>query len=397
MIEGYVYVVVTHYFDYGNDYAILPVFEQNGVHRSIKATEVGYFDVKASSYALTTVFSVNINKKTETEYDIFLTDATQALYATSENLYLTSTEYQYRQMLWSRDGSDANTVKTWIHKIGIDSGKFGYSLSTRVPGMVLNQFSMDEYHGYFRIATTTGQVWDDSSENNIYVLDRELSLRGKLEGLAPTERIYSARFMGDRCYLVTFRQVDPFFVIDLSNPRAPTVLGELKITGYSDYLHPYDENHVIGLGKEDSRLKLSLFDVTDVKNPSEVSRYFVGEDEDYSYSNSYALNDHKAFLFSKSKDLLVIPVSVSESYKNYWQGAYVFKLTPQNGFELKGEITHHNDDSAEGDDASEYYINYYNYNVKRSLYIEDGLYTISNDKIMINSLTDLSDINEIDI
>jgi uncharacterized secreted protein with C-terminal beta-propeller domain len=397
MIDGYVYVVVTHYFEYGTDYAVLPVFEQNGVQLMVKATEIGYFDVKASSYILTTVFSVNVNMKTDIKYDVFLTDATQALYATSENLYLTSTEYVYRTMLWSRDGSDANREKTWIHRIGIDSGRILYSQSTRVPGTVLNQFSMDEYNGYFRIATTTGQVWDNSSETNIYVLDGELNLEGKLEGLAPTERIYSARFMGDRCYLVTFRQVDPFFVIDLSNPKAPVVLGELKIAGYSDYLHPYDENHVIGLGKEDSRLKLSLFDVTDVKSPSEVSRYLVGDDEGYSYSDSYALNDHKAFLFSKSKDLLVIPVSVSKSYKNYWQGAYVFKLTLENGFELEGEIDHHEDDSAEGDNPSEYYMDYYDYNVKRSLYIEDGLYTISNDMIKINGLADLSDIKDISI
>jgi uncharacterized secreted protein with C-terminal beta-propeller domain len=156
-----------------------------------------------------------------------------------------------------------------------------YDASGRVSGSVLNRYSMDEYEGYFRIATTTG--WGTSSLNRVYVLDGTLSVAGALENLAQGERIYSARFMGNRCYLVTFRQVDPFFVIDLSDPSQPKLLGELKITGYSDYLHPYDENHIIGIGKETDAglyqgLKISLFDVSDVSNPKEIAKYEIGEE-----------------------------------------------------------------------------------------------------------------------
>ncbi|NIP67558.1 hypothetical protein GWM83_02345, partial [Candidatus Bathyarchaeota archaeon] len=111
---------------------------------------------------------------------------------------------------------------------------------------------------------------------------------GRLEDLAPGEKIYSARFMGDRGYLVTFRKVDPLFVLDLSQPTNPKVLGKLKIPGYSDYLHPYDENHIIGVGKETvaaeqgdfawyQGVKISLFDVTDVEDPREIDKYEIGD------------------------------------------------------------------------------------------------------------------------
>ncbi|HDH28120.1 MAG TPA: hypothetical protein ENH13_03205, partial [Euryarchaeota archaeon] len=144
------------------------------------------------------------------------------------------------------------TEKTVVHKIAIADGSIEYKAGGSVPGRVLNQFSMDEYNGYFRIATTTGQVSRGGglSANHIYILDGALEIQGALEDLAPGERIYSARFMGKRAYLVTFKKVDPLFVIDLADPKKPRLLGKLKIPGYSDYLHPYDENHVIGLGKE---------------------------------------------------------------------------------------------------------------------------------------------------
>ncbi|MDO8661274.1 MAG: beta-propeller domain-containing protein, partial [Candidatus Woesearchaeota archaeon] len=137
--------------------------------------------------------------------------------------------------------------QTRIHKISLDKGNIKYQASNSVPGRVLNQYSMDEYQDVFRIATTTG--WQ-GSESNVYALDKNLKQIGSLEGLAPGEQIYSARFMGPKAYLVTFRQVDPLFVIDLSNPTAPRVLGKLKIPGFSNYLHPYDETHLIGIGKD---------------------------------------------------------------------------------------------------------------------------------------------------
>jgi len=296
---------------------------------------------------------------------------------------------------------EKESEKTVIHKISVSGPNIEYKTSGEVPGRVLNQFSMDEYNGNFRIATTTGQSWRETSLNHVYVLDQGLNVIGKLENLAPKEQIYSARFMGERAYLVTFVKTDPLFVINLKNPYAPAVLGELKIPGFSEYLHPYDKDHLIGIGQmtnEEGRrtgqLKLSLFDVTDVANPKEMSSYLIGEKGDYAYSE--ALDDHKAFLFSEPKHLLVIPVSVNNwrtgHYGSYSQGAYVFDVTLENGITLKGTVTHKTTNAS----TDEYYYEG-NTAVRRSLYMDNTLYTISDAKIMANSLADLSKISEVTI
>ncbi|MFH1364374.1 MAG: beta-propeller domain-containing protein [Candidatus Aenigmatarchaeota archaeon] len=306
--------------------------------------------------------------------------------------------------------------KTIIQKIGISNGEIEYKAQGSVYGYLLNQFSMDESGDYFRAATTTGGNWWGSGQteqvNNIYVLDSNLNTVGKLEDLAPGERIYSVRFIGDRGYMVTFKKIDPLFVIDLSQPTNPTVLGKLKIPGYSDYLHPYDENHIIGIGKDtvegesETRdfawyqgIKIALFDVSDVENPIEEHKIIIGDRG----TDSYALQDHRAFLFSKEKNLLVIPILLAEiedknkvedwSYGDYvYQGAYVYDLTAEDGFDLRGRITHY--DSDEPFMKSGYYFRG-DYSIQRSLYIGDTLYTISSNKLQANFLDSLDEIKEI--
>ena len=227
--------------------------------------------------------------------------------------------------------------------------------------------------------------------------------------------------MGDKCYLVTFKKTDPLFVIDLSQPTNPTVLGELKIPGYSDYLHPYDETHLIGVGKEavDSQqydfayyqgLKLSLFDVSNVNNPVQLANYVIGDRG----TDSPVLNDPKAFLFDKSKNLLVIPVSLAivdnstlDQYgqskgsaygQTVWQGAYVFSLTAEGGFTLKGTVTHLDSTLLNSQGQlinSNDYGNTQNQWIMRSLYIGNTLYTISNGEVKLNSLTDMTQIAQV--
>ena len=348
--------------------------------------------------------------------------------------------------------------KTVIHKISISNGDIEYKTHGEVPGTPLNQFSMDEYNGYFRIATTTGSSWgmpvalassqvttitpvnageasvvttdrtktaeelktteqnteslepslkpvpvevapvpqppQSTSKNNVYVLGRNMNVVGSVEDLAPGERIYSARFMGDRAYLVTFVQIDPLFVIDLSNPAAPKVLGELKIPGVSDYLHPYDETHLIGIGKstDDSQgrvmfkgIKVSFFDVSDVTNLKETATYELGERG----TDSEALRDHKAFLFDKSKGMIVIPVSVADAPYNYaWQGSIVLNVNSDSISE-RGRIVH----SAVGNGTGTYY--YPQYPARRALYIGDVLYSVAQDKIIAADLTTVREINKI--
>ena len=372
--------------------------------------------------------------------------------------------------------------KTVVHRISIDNGNIEDEATGEVPGRILNQFSMDEYNNYFRVATTThgyyygyyggwgvatnlvqpavaeratqtvssgsgsasaGQAVAEPSTaepaveettvdnavaaqnveeqpremNHVYVLDLNLNTVGKLEDIAKGESIYSARFMGERAYLVTFRQVDPLFVIDLSNPSSPQVLGQLKIPGYSNYLHPYDESHVIGIGKDVDEsidaekvhtpgaiyytaikgVKISLFDVSDVAHPVEMSKYVVGDRG----TDSLALNDHKAFLFDKNKNLLVIPILLAEMndpqseevYGQYtFQGAYVFNID-LSGVTLRGRITHQN--STEDFAKAGFYYYGDASAVKRALYIGNVLYTISNKLIKANDLTTLSEISSV--
>ncbi len=296
--------------------------------------------------------------------------------------------------------------KSSVHRISISGGEIEYAAGGSVPGTPLNQFSMDEHEGYFRIATTTSG-WAggirSASMNHVYVLDSGLKVIGRLENLAPGESIYSTRFMGDRLYMVTFERIDPFFVIDLSDPYSPSVLGKLKIPGYSQYLHPYGEDHIIGVGMETeevrwgvstSGVKLSLYDVSDVSDPVEVSKYVIGGRGSY----SYALHDHKAFLFDRENGLLVIPARVSDWKGEEWNdveysdGAQVFSINPEDGFVFRGEITHSENKTSE----EPVYYPRYDESVRRALYISDVLYTLSPGKLIASSLDDLSEIKEIE-
>jgi len=297
------------------------------------------------------------------------------------------------------------TRKTIIHKISIEEDKIEYVAKGSVPGRLLNQFSMDQSGDRFRVATTTEiytQYEGTIRSNSVYILDEKLNIVGGLDEIAPDESIFSARFIGDRLYLVTFQQIDPFFVIDLSTDT-PKILGELKIPGFSNYLHPYDEEHIIGIGRdakeiEEGRvqqlgIKIALFNVADVSNPKVTDEVIIGNSSTY----SEALNNHKAFFFDKTRGVLSIPISgdvkslneISSSKMfapdyNRWNGFYVFDLDSSDGFNLKGTVTHSADDSR-----------YYGMGHARTFYIDDVLYTASDEYLKMNSFNNLEEINSI--
>ncbi|MBT4327156.1 MAG: copper amine oxidase [Candidatus Nitrosopelagicus sp.] len=301
--------------------------------------------------------------------------------------------------------SQEDTRKTVIHKISIDEEKIEYVAKGEVPGRLLNQFSMDQSGDRFRVATTTEiytQYEGTIRSNAVYVLDEQLNIVGELEDIAPEESIFSARFMGDRLYLVTFQQIDPFFVIDLSSDT-PKILGELKIPGFSNYLHPYDEEHVIGVGRDTKEIennrvkqlgvKIALFNVADVSNPKVLDDHVIGDGS----TQSEALYNHKAFFFDKSRNVLSIPISadvdsleIKSNSKmfapeyNRWSGFYVFNLDTENGITSKGTITHSDSDTR-----------YYGMNNARTFYIGDVLYTASQGYLKMNSFDELDEINSI--
>ncbi|MGN7175341.1 hypothetical protein BK139_19950 [Paenibacillus sp. FSL R5-0490] len=310
-------------------------------------------------------------------------------YMSQNNLYLAATQYN-NEIIADRQMPHPDTS---IFKFNIKDGEVEFQTSAEIKGTVLNQFSMDEYNGNFRVVTTKGEAWDERtpSSNSLYILDKNLKQIGQLEDLAKGERIYSARFMNDRIYMVTFKETDPLFVIDGSNPEKPCVLGELKIPGFSNYLHPLDKNHLIGFGHDTKitggkgagsqpvittdGVKISLFDVSDTSNPVEKDTEIIGGRGTYSPLNY----DHKALLVDKKKNLYGFPISIYQNKEGSqfestfdFQGALVYKITVQNGIELQSEITHQTEEAIyeEWEDA-----------IERLIYIGDYIYSISPQKV----------------
>ncbi|MDD1656271.1 MAG: beta-propeller domain-containing protein, partial [Methanomicrobiales archaeon] len=406
MIGEYVYAITSESV-YIQDPMPMPEVRAEG---AVISPEIRYFDIPSSSYQYYTISAFRTTGSAAPAAETYLLGYGTTLYVSGGNMYIA---YQSTLPVAYAVAVDGPVIRneetltpretTTIHRIAIGDGQIQYRGKGSVPGHLLNQFSMDEHGGNLRVATTVSG-WSSRAGsmeyNNVYVLSGKMETVGKLEYLAPDERIYATRFIGDRLYMVTFKRIDPLFVIDLSDPAKPSVLGKLKIPGYSDYLHPYDQNHLIGIGKETeanqwggvsvSGLKLALFDVSDVEHPTQVEALVIGE----AGTDSEALRDHKAFLFDKEKNLLVIPVSENTVkavdgiarmpyYPSYWQGAYVFGVNPDEGFTLTGKVRHLPGDGAEGS-------YWWTGAVMRSLYIDDTLYTVSRDLVVASDLADLS-------
>ncbi len=259
--------------------------------------------------------------------------------------------------------------KTGIARIGLDS--FQIDGNGTVPGTLLNQYSMDEYKGNLRVATTLGQSgwWplgivagQSQSVNDVYVLDRELKIEGSLKDLNPGERIYAVRFIDDKAYVVTYKQTDPFSVIDLSDPKTPVLKGELKIPGFSSYLYPVTKDLLIGVGQENNQVKVSLFDVSDPANPNEIAKYDLNE-----YWTEVSNNAH-AFLLDPDHKIFFIPGA---------QGGYVFWYGDDNKLTLLKAVS--------------------DIQAKRALYIDDNFYIVGSNKIVVLDEINWQKVNEVDL
>lgn len=403
MIDNYVYVILTCPILTEN-LTDLPKWAINGVWMEISPSNIYYSDSVEAPLSYTLIGAIDISDVKSATIKSVVTGYASCVYMSKSNLYVA-----YPVLNRVLGGWD----KTEIYRIIVNGLRIECEARGEVPGKVLNQFSMDEYNGYFRVATTityfsprkeTKTEWSESV-NNVYVLVVEdLRVIGRIEGLAPGEQIYSARFMGNRCYLVTFKKVDPLFTIDLSDPANPRVLGKLKIPGYSDYLHPYNENYLIGIGKETvpaeegdfawyQGLKISLFNISDIENPREEAKVVIGDRG----TDSPTLRDHHALLFDKKRNLLAIPILEAKIFEEdyiggrppwaygrpVFQGAYIFHISPEDGIILRGKITH-----MEGNEINPLY------EVKRILYIGEVLYTVSDGKIKANNIESLGEITE---
>ncbi len=301
-----------------------------------------------------------------------------------------------------------NLIRTIIYKFSLNDGYINFEKSGSVPGFISNQFFLDEdEYENLRIVTAQESFVDEGegfesifmqSFSNLFVLSPDLQILNSVRGLAKNEDVYSVRFLGNRAYIVTFEKIDPLFVIDLSDPVKPVLMGELKIPGYSTYLHPYDENTLIGFGRDtyledfwvvDAGLKLSLFDVQDPTTPQELDHIIIGDER----SDSMALYNHKAFLFDKEKNLLVVPAFLSAYLDNgsSMGGAIVLSID-DNKFKLRGHIDH-SDNGLSSDRDMFCGESCYDNSVQRSLYINDVVYTLSNKYLKANSIIDLSNLS----
>ncbi len=396
-MNDYIYIISNHYPDIWTLEQEENVELRPRYHDSVSSDEtqvIDYDDIRyfpnsnETNYTMIASFSLEEPMK-EVSITTYLGSGNQ-LYMSKENLYLAVTNYS--EMIGIR-ADVSYSPDSSVYKFSVKEDQVEFEYSTEIPGTILNQFSMDEHNGNFRVVTTKGDTWNDErpSANNLYIFDENLKRIGQIEGLARGERIYSARFMGERIYVVTFKQVDPLFVIDASNPEKPSVLGELKIPGFSNYLHPYDENHIIGFGHDTKvvpskqageeplvltqGVKVSLFDVSDVTNPKEKFSEIIGGRGTYSPLNY----DHKALLFHKQKGLFAFPISIYHDVKGSeyeqrfeFQGGYVYHLDVRKGFSLQGKITHM---------TGTHFYEDWESSISRMLYIGDFFYALSPSKI----------------
>ena len=416
LIGEHLYLVVNSEVQNSSDQVALPAVEVGGT-TSIIPADVIYYDPGAYDYRFVYTLAIALNiadPAAVPEIETFLGGSGgTTIYASLSNLYIGVSQYASRR----------SDVSTAIHRFSVIEGSIDYVGSGQVGGYLVNQFALDEYDGNLRVATTSWvpappelvspMIWSRTGltrVNNVYVLDLYLNVVGRLEGLAPGEWIYSVRFLGDTGYLVTFLKTDPLFVVDLSVPRSPRLLGELEVTGYSDYLHPLGDHQLLGIGKDAvpagetwwwyQGVKLSLFDTMNPCAPMERARLVLG----VRGTDSEALRDHKAVLVDPARQLLVIPVLLAEydesvtnpappEYGRYVsQGAFIFHLDHiAANLTLRGVVSH----LVEGSDLNHWSWEAQPFFVTRSLYIGDILYTLSRYKLAFNDLATLTPIGEI--
>jgi len=368
------YLVVNKYlYSYGPmEEPIIPAFRDSAVSDDLKELaidKVMYFPRRAASNYLT-IAAVDVEKPSQpANIEAFLGTG-NLIYMSRDALYVAGQDYH---TIW---GSITN-----IAKFNVDGTKIGFAGGGLVEGTILNQFSMDEYEGNLRIATTN---WQRESVNAVYILDEDLNPLGAVENLAPGERIFSTRFMGDYGYIVTFRQVDPLFVLDLSNPSKPRVTGELKIPGFSSYLHPVTDKVLLGIGRDvdentgmQNGIKLSLFDVSDEGRPKEMTTLILGGPGSY----AEVLDNHKALMLNLNDDMIAFDVSLSDITDKYvktsFNGAAVIEVRPTGSIKVLELI------SSEG---------LYGSYAKRLVYIGDKLYYIIDDNIRAFDMDDFKEI-----
>ncbi|MBQ7129017.1 MAG: beta-propeller domain-containing protein, partial [Clostridia bacterium] len=325
-----------------------------------------------TSYSIIASYSIDYNLKIDDKSFFGYADLK---FVSNNNAYFTEESYRYYN-------KEQFTNKTKITKFSIDNGAIKFVASKKIEGGILNSFSMDEKDGYLRLVTTQQK---DKSYNHLFVLDKNLHKVGSVENLAKNERIYSARFLGDYAYFVTYRNTDPLFCADLSNPQEPKIVSELKIPGFSNYLHPFGKNKIFGLGETDGgNTKIAMYDISNKEKIKEIVTKKLGAN----YSD--ASYDHHAIMVDEKKNLIAFPVDTFNynyddyddydyedlSYYEDVSYYYIFKFS-NNKFKLKARI--------KLDDIYKF----------RGLYIDDYFYISDSGHLRIVSLKTFKQVKKV--
>ena len=291
--DGYAYVISSFYPDTASPRSDVGAYVPSVQGGTLEADRIFMPEQEmGSEYTVITVFSLADPQEQTDSKAVF--GSAGLCYVSSENIYVTETCY---------DTDDTGMSRTAVRKVAYHDGRLEGAAQAKVDGMLKDSFCIDESNGYLRLVTTItsdngvmpisgdSSAAEPDSSNALYVLDGELQVTGEIRDLAPGETVYSARFMGDTGYFVTFRQVDPLFSVDLSDPASPQIIGELKIPGFSEYLHPYGEGLLLGIG----------FDISDPGNVTEASVYVMedmyGTDAAYDYKAVFADVEKNLFGF----------------------------------------------------------------------------------------------------
>ncbi|MBR3948634.1 MAG: beta-propeller domain-containing protein [Clostridia bacterium] len=369
-MNGSILYTVTYYTVYNDTLEENYMPKVNG--EFIGCDCVYIYDEKSTGYTVVTAFDTKEKNGEVSKASVLGSGA--EVYCTSDTLYVGMYEYKNSE------------TKTNIFAFSLDGVNVAYKASGAVKGQFLNQFCFDEHKDCLRVATNYYDYKTDKDISSIYVLNKDLQLIGKLEDLAYDEQIKSVRFMGDTGYVVTFRNTDPLFTLDLTDPATPKVLGEIKLPGYSAYLHPIGDGYMVGIGydgdEENAKfntVKVSVFDVTDLRNPKETDTFVIKEAEtDVNY-------EPKAFISSKTMGFIGIPVK-HYSPEGYYSVLSYKIIKIENGKILSHEGFTHPDENHR-----------YGYGLFRGTFIGEKLYTVNLNTVAEHSLTSGELLRTVDI
>jgi len=426
MTQGYFYAIVQQpsyaFNGSGNATGVLPTASLNGKTGTLPADTVYFAPNKAQISYYTMVVSISMESGSESAVSI-LTGPSSTIFVSTSNIYVVYTDYQD----WYADsipgdiytggamsaGNFQSGDESTVLRVAYVNGSIGAQAAGQVPGTVLNQFSMNEYQGYFMIATSRFATISGAAtrSDDVYVLNQTMGQVSALQNIAPGENIYAVRFVGNMGYVVTFEQVDPLFAISFQNPANPVIESALKVNGYSDYLQQLFAGYLLGVGKDTVQasggnysyylgLKLSLFHVLANGSSSQVAVDVIGDRG----TDSPVLTDHLALTFDPATNITVIPltlaiVSGNQTYPpgspppfgdDVWQGAYVFRVN-STGFTLLGKVSQFTNFGNFGDSPDN------NLEIQRSVIIGNDLYTISQGEVMITDLTSFSTLGTIQL